>query len=136
MCRPSSPRGRAQAQGQLRVQRGEACPRASACWPGSIRIAPDELAPAQGQVAATLAGPAHPAGTPDHPGPRSLFILPTRLGLCYLLVMLAIYLLGTNYQNNLVLLVAYALGSLFMVTMWLTHRNLLGLAPAGASRAG
>ncbi|WP_330543857.1 DUF58 domain-containing protein [Aeromonas hydrophila] len=59
---------------------------------------------------------------------RSLFILPTRLGLWYLLVMLAIYLLGTNYQNNLVLLVAYGLGSLFMVTMWLTHRNLLGLS--------
>ncbi|MGS3176068.1 DUF58 domain-containing protein [Aeromonas sanarellii] len=64
-------------------------------------------------------------------GSRSLFILPTRLGLCYLLVMLAIYLLGTNYQNNLVLLVAYALGSLFMVTMWLTHRNLLGLSLLG-----
>ena len=64
-------------------------------------------------------------------GSRSLFILPTRLGLCYLLVMLAIYLLGTNYQNNLVLLVAYGLGSLFMVTMWLTHRNLLGLALLG-----
>ncbi|HAU4891590.1 TPA: hypothetical protein F3L22_24095, partial [Aeromonas hydrophila] len=62
---------------------------------------------------------------------RCLFILPTRLGLWYLLVMLAIYLLGTNYQNNLVLLVAYGLGSLFMVTMWLTHRNLLGLSLLG-----
>ncbi len=67
---------------------------------------------------------------------RCLFILPTRLGLWYLLVMLAIYLLGTNYQNNLVLLVAYGLGSLFMVTMWLTHRNLLGLSLLGARRAG
>ena len=67
---------------------------------------------------------------------RCLFILPTRLGLWYLLVMLAIYLLGTNYQNNLVLLVAYGLGSLFMVTMWLTHRNLLGLSLLGAHRAG
>ncbi|KAL8205092.1 UNVERIFIED_CONTAM: hypothetical protein K2H54_000255 [Gekko kuhli] len=45
--------------------------------------------------------------------------------------MLAIYLLGTNYQNNLVLLVAYGLGSLFMVAMWLTHRNLLGLSLLG-----
>ncbi|MGL6165381.1 MAG: DUF58 domain-containing protein, partial [Aeromonas veronii] len=60
-------------------------------------------------------------------GTRSLFILPTRMGLLYLLVLLAIYLLGTNYQNNLVLLVAYCLGSLFMAAMWLTHRNLLGL---------
>ncbi|MGL4251323.1 MAG: DUF58 domain-containing protein [Aeromonas sp.] len=58
---------------------------------------------------------------------RSLFILPTRMGLLYLLVLLAIYLLGTNYQNNLVLLVAYSLASLFMTAMWLTHRNLLGL---------
>ena len=31
---------------------------------------------------------------------RCLFILPTRLGLWYLLVMLAIYLLGTNYQQQ------------------------------------
>lgn len=64
-------------------------------------------------------------------GPRSLFILPTRMGLLYLLVMIAIYLLGTNYQNNLVLLVSYCLGSLFMAAMWLTHRNLLGLALLG-----
>ncbi|EOG7035816.1 hypothetical protein ACLH5N_004693, partial [Aeromonas salmonicida] len=42
-------------------------------------------------------------------GRRSLFILPTRMGLLYLLVMSAIYLLGTNYQNNLVLLVSYCL---------------------------
>ena len=62
---------------------------------------------------------------------RSLFILPTRMGLLYLLVLLAIYLLGTNYQNNLVLLVAYCLGSLFMAAMWLTHRNLLGLELLG-----
>lgn len=64
-------------------------------------------------------------------GTHSLFILPTRMGLLYLLVLLAIYLLGTNYQNNLVLLVAYGLGSLFMAAMWLTHRNLLGLALLG-----
>lgn len=64
-------------------------------------------------------------------GPRSLFILPTRLGLGYLLVMIAIYLLGTNYQNNLVLLIAYCLASLFMAAMWLTHRNLLGLSLLG-----
>ncbi|WP_421197480.1 DUF58 domain-containing protein [Aeromonas enteropelogenes] len=64
-------------------------------------------------------------------GPRSLFILPTRLGLGYLLVMIAIYLLGTNYQNNLVLLIAYCLASLFMAAMWLTHRNLLGLCLLG-----
>lgn len=64
-------------------------------------------------------------------GPRSLFILPTRMGLLYLLVLLAIYLLGTNYQNNLVLLVAYCLGSLFMAAMWLTHHNLLGLELLG-----
>lgn len=66
-------------------------------------------------------------------GPRSLFILPTRMGLLYLLVMIAIYLLGTNYQNNLVLLVSYCLGSLFMAAMWLTHRNLLGLELLGGS---
>jgi len=58
-------------------------------------------------------------------GPRSLFILPTRLGLGYLLVMIA----------NLVMLVAYCLASLFMVAMWLTHRNLLGLSLFGGPMA-
>ncbi|MGY2437354.1 hypothetical protein ACW4FQ_29880, partial [Escherichia coli] len=38
-----------------------------------------------------------------------------------------------NYQNNLVLLVSYCLGSLFMAAMWLTHRNLLGLELLGGS---
>lgn len=64
-------------------------------------------------------------------GQHQLFILPTRLGVSYGLSCFAIFILGTNYQNNLVLLLAYALASLFVAAMWLTHRNLVGLQLLG-----
>lgn len=65
-------------------------------------------------------------------GRHNLFILPTRLGWLFLLTLLAIFLLGANYQSNLVLLLAYGLGSLLLVAMLLTHRNLSGLRLAGS----
>ncbi|MEW7866666.1 DUF58 domain-containing protein [Aeromonas diversa] len=64
---------------------------------------------------------------------HNLFILPTRLGWLFLLTLFSIFLLGANYQSNLVLLLAYSMGSLLLVTMQLTHRNLSGLRLAGSS---
>ncbi len=66
---------------------------------------------------------------------RSLFILPTRFGLMFAVTALAFDILGTNYQNNLVLLVAYGLASLLVASMWLTHRNLQGLQLLGGPLA-
>lgn len=58
---------------------------------------------------------------------RRLYILPTRQGLIYT-VMLAVILLGAiNYTNNMAYMLAFMLGSLFMVTMLHTYRNLRGL---------
>ena len=57
----------------------------------------------------------------------NIYILPTAFGYLYLLATLVIFLLGTNYQNNLILLLAFFLGSVFVTTMYLTHRNLAGL---------
>ena len=74
-----------------------------------------------------------PAAREQQLGHRQLFILPTRMGWLYLLACLAIFILGTNYQNNLVLLLAFLLGSLFFTTIWLTHRNLHGLQLLGGS---
>ncbi|EKE77116.1 DUF58 domain-containing protein [Gallaecimonas xiamenensis] len=58
----------------------------------------------------------------------NIYILPTPFGYAFLGVVMAIFLLGTNYQNNLVLLLAFFLVSLFTTCMYLTHRNLAGLS--------
>lgn len=58
---------------------------------------------------------------------QQLFILPTRLGLLYLALVLALFLLGTNYQNNLILALAFLLASLFVTVLGHCYRNLAGL---------
>ncbi len=58
---------------------------------------------------------------------RNLFILPTQLGWIYLGMTLTIFMLGSNYQNNLVLGLAYWMFSLFVVSIYLAHANLSAL---------
>ncbi|MGI5310555.1 DUF58 domain-containing protein [Rheinheimera sp. WS51] len=58
---------------------------------------------------------------------RYIFILPTAYGFWFALLCLLLYLLGTNYQNNLILLVCYFLLSLFLISIVLSFRNLNGL---------
>ncbi|MFI2810462.1 MULTISPECIES: DUF58 domain-containing protein [Microbulbifer] len=60
----------------------------------------------------------------DH---RRLFILPTRAGLAFLLVIVLLWLLATNYENNLVFALAFLLASLFAVLPLHTFANLAGL---------
>lgn len=64
-------------------------------------------------------------------GQRSVYIFPTRQGLmfgglCGLLLLVAI-----NYQNSLIYFLAFLLGSLFVVTILETYRNLAGLTVEG-----
>lgn len=66
---------------------------------------------------------------------RSIFILPTRQGVYFALVIMAMVLAGINYQNSLVFALAFLLASLFMVGMLHTFRNLSGLTlVAGGAR--
>ena len=58
---------------------------------------------------------------------RNLFIFPSRTGWIYLVLTTAIFLLGSNYQNNLVLALAYLLLSLFIISIFHCHHNLRGL---------
>ena len=44
-------------------------------------------------------------------------IYPTRFGLAYLVFIIILFLLGTNYQNNIILLLSYLLASLFVSVM-------------------
>lgn len=66
---------------------------------------------------------------------KKIFILPTRQGLYFALVISAMVLAGVNYQNSLVFALSFLLASLFMVSMLHTFRNLSGLTlVAGQAR--
>jgi len=58
---------------------------------------------------------------------KSIYVLPTLPGFGFLLVVALLWLLGTNYQNNLVLGAAFLLLSLFIVSVVHAFRNLSGL---------
>lgn len=58
---------------------------------------------------------------------RRLFILPNSQGFAFLLLIAILWVLGTNYQNNLVLALAFLMCSLFVVAILHTFLNLLGL---------
>lgn len=58
---------------------------------------------------------------------NNLYILPTRAGLLFLLMAFLIWLLGTNYQNNLILALAYLQVSLLVVVIFRTYQNLAGI---------
>ena len=58
---------------------------------------------------------------------RNIFILPSRTGLFFLVLVLLLWLLGTNYQNNLVLGVAFLLLALLVICIHHTYGNLSGL---------
>ncbi|WP_421711568.1 DUF58 domain-containing protein [Alcanivorax sp.] len=58
---------------------------------------------------------------------RRIFIFPTGYGFFYLLVSALLFIGGINYENNLILALAFLLASLFMVAILHTFRNLSGL---------
>lgn len=62
---------------------------------------------------------------------KNLFILPTKTGWIYIALTIAIYLLGSNYENNLVRGLAYLLMSLFVVSIHHCHANVSGLRLKG-----
>lgn len=58
---------------------------------------------------------------------RTIYVFPGRQGLGFLVVLLLIWVLGTNYQNNLVLALSFFLTSLMVVSVIHAFKNLLGL---------
>ena len=59
---------------------------------------------------------------------KNLYTFPNFTGLVYLLITLVIWLLGTNYQNNLILGLCYLLLSLFVVGILHAFANLAGIS--------
>ncbi|SMF64031.1 Uncharacterized conserved protein, DUF58 family, contains vWF domain [Alteromonadaceae bacterium Bs31] len=68
---------------------------------------------------------------------KKLYIFPSRRGFALISVLVLLWLIGTNYQNNLILALAFLLTSVFVVTILQTHSNLseLSLEYVGASPA-
>ena len=58
---------------------------------------------------------------------RQLFMLPTRHGLLFALVLLVLFLAAVNYSNGLAYLLVFLLAAMAIVSMFYTHRNLLHL---------
>ncbi|NTS75478.1 DUF58 domain-containing protein [Catenovulum sp. SM1970] len=58
---------------------------------------------------------------------KNVFILPSRSGGAILAITFAIYILGTNYASNLVLLLTYWLAALMIVAMHWSFYNFYGL---------
>lgn len=58
---------------------------------------------------------------------RNLFIFPSKNGLSFLLCCFILFLLGTNYQNNLILIMVFFLCSLMITCLLLSYRNLANL---------
>jgi uncharacterized protein (DUF58 family) len=58
---------------------------------------------------------------------RRLYILPTRAGMAFAVLLLLMLIAGLNYANSLALLITFLLAGLALVSMHACHRNLLGL---------
>ena len=58
---------------------------------------------------------------------RSVFIFPSSYGFLYLLIVVSLFIGGINYENNLIMALAFLLVSLFVVAILHTFRNLSGV---------
>lgn len=58
---------------------------------------------------------------------KNIFIMPTQFGFAFLLFILLLFLMATNYQNNIILLFSYLMASLFLTAMMYSFFNLAGL---------
>lgn len=59
---------------------------------------------------------------------RRLYILPTRFGYLYTAMLLVLLLAAINYQNSMAYALTFLLTALGIVSLWQTHKNLLGLS--------
>jgi uncharacterized protein (DUF58 family) len=69
----------------------------------------------------------HPLANSHRLHRKNLYIFPSLTGMAYLFLSLIVWLLGTNYQNNLILALAYMQVSVFVLTILNTYHNLAGL---------
>ena len=58
---------------------------------------------------------------------RRLYILPTRFGYIFAVMLLFLFLAAINYQNSMAFVLTFMLTSLAIISLWQTHKNLLGV---------
>ncbi len=58
---------------------------------------------------------------------RHLYILPTRFGYLFAMMLVALLLASINYQNSMAYVMTFTLTAIGILSLWQTHRNLLGL---------
>ena len=63
-----------------------------------------------------------------HLNRHNLYTFPNFQGLLYLGALLVVWVMGTNYQNNLILGLCYLMASLFVVSILHAYANLAGLS--------
>lgn len=66
---------------------------------------------------------------------RNIYIFPSTLGFGFLLLLLLMLLTAINYQNSLIYLVTFFLGTLFFLSIWMCFLNLTRLRVEGAGTA-
>lgn len=69
-----------------------------------------------------------PASTIQILNHRNIFIFPSKAGLGFLTAIILLWLLGTNYQNNLIIALAFLLLSLLHTCIFYTYANFSGLS--------
>ena len=60
-------------------------------------------------------------------GRRELYILPTRIGWYFALILIALFAIAVKYDNQAAFMMLFILISIGMVTMLYTHNNVIGL---------
>lgn len=68
-----------------------------------------------------------PQSEPQVISPRSAYILPTRMGLMYAVIVFVLFIGSINYGNNLGFMLTFLLAAQGVVCMWQTQRNLVGI---------
>lgn len=64
---------------------------------------------------------------------RRIYIIPSRLGVAFALMLFAMFIGAMNYANNLALGLTFLLGSLALTAMHYAHRNLSGIVIRSAT---
>lgn len=59
---------------------------------------------------------------------RRLYILPTGFGYLFAIMLLFLFLAAINYQNSMAFVLTFMLTSLAIISLWHTHKNLLGIS--------
>jgi uncharacterized protein (DUF58 family) len=61
---------------------------------------------------------------------RTIYVFPSKQGAAFLVLIILVWVLGTNYQNNLILGLSFFLTSVLLVSVIHAFKNLLGLTIA------